>query len=79
MALQSSRRPEPKASPEALVETLYNHPNVRIVAFTSTGSSIVRDVSAGDEDGTLSPSSRLERTIALGMMTCTDTLAPPRR
>ncbi|KAI1080267.1 inheritance of peroxisomes protein 1-domain-containing protein [Whalleya microplaca] len=53
-----------------LVETLYNHPSVKIIAFTSS-----QRISFGpsqtsthhqDRPGTLPASSRLERTIAVG-------------
>ncbi|KAK7960576.1 hypothetical protein PG988_011790 [Apiospora saccharicola] len=53
---------------DELVETLYNHPYAKITSFTSGqrvsyGSSNVLDE---PEPGSLPPSSRLERTIAIG-------------
>lgn len=51
------------------VETLYNHPNAKIVAFTATARAVPRSPSPRDSDedlGTLSWSSQLERTIAVG-------------
>jgi hypothetical protein len=48
-----------------LVETLYTHPSVRIISFTSTQHGFT----ALNEDvppGSLPASSRLERTIAVG-------------
>lgn len=63
------------ASPpsDGLVETLYNHPNAKIVSFTASGRAFSRSLgrSSGfpvldDEPGTLSWSSQLERTIAVG-------------
>ncbi|KAI1826580.1 inheritance of peroxisomes protein 1-domain-containing protein [Xylaria intraflava] len=53
-----------------LVETLYNHPFVRIISFTSSRhdfTTFLRSPSDNDAPpGSLSPSSRLERTIAAG-------------
>ncbi|KAK8022475.1 inheritance of peroxisomes protein 1-domain-containing protein [Apiospora rasikravindrae] len=61
-ALSSASR-----GPDELVETLYNHPYAKITSFTSGcvsyGSSNGLDE---PEPGSLSPSSRLERTIAIG-------------
>ncbi|KAI1207757.1 inheritance of peroxisomes protein 1-domain-containing protein [Annulohypoxylon truncatum] len=54
---------------EDLVETLYSHPSVKIIAFTSTQrASFGPRKSSTDVDrpGTLPASSRLERTIAVG-------------
>ncbi|KAI1501539.1 inheritance of peroxisomes protein 1-domain-containing protein [Biscogniauxia marginata] len=54
---------------DELVETLYNHPSVKIIAFTSSqrGSLITLPVSSDEiRPGSLSASSRLERTIAVG-------------
>ncbi|KAK7918490.1 hypothetical protein PG985_010364 [Apiospora marii] len=53
---------------DELVETLYNHPYAKITSFTSGqrvsyGSSNILDE---PEPGSLPPSSRLERTIAIG-------------
>lgn len=59
-------------SNSGVVETLYDHPSVKIVAFTAssrhyslggTGLSRIPDVAPGS----LSWSSQLERTIAVGM------------
>ncbi|KFA79123.1 hypothetical protein S40288_05718 [Stachybotrys chartarum IBT 40288] len=57
----------------SLVETLYYHPNAKIIAFTATGrafsASPTRSSAALNEEeeaGTLSWSSQLERTIAVG-------------
>ncbi|KAG8666945.1 hypothetical protein FPOAC1_011767 [Fusarium poae] len=51
-----------------LVETLYSHPNVKIISFTATGRAFVRTPATSNVDppGTLSWSSQLERTIAVG-------------
>ncbi|KAF7563763.1 hypothetical protein G7046_g375 [Stylonectria norvegica] len=62
------------ASPpsEGLVETLYNHPNAKIVSFNASGRAFSRSLGRNsalpddDEAGTLSWSSQLERTIAVG-------------
>ncbi|KAI2634547.1 inheritance of peroxisomes protein 1-domain-containing protein [Xylaria nigripes] len=74
---QLSKSSSPASSPlavrpksEDLVETLYNHPFVKIIAFTSSryGSSTLLP-SSSDTDappGSLPPSSRMERTIAVG-------------
>ncbi|KAI1371895.1 inheritance of peroxisomes protein 1-domain-containing protein [Hypoxylon crocopeplum] len=54
---------------EELVETLYSHPSVKIISFTSTQRTSFgpRPSSGGEErPGTLPASSRLERTIAVG-------------
>ncbi|KAI1803556.1 inheritance of peroxisomes protein 1-domain-containing protein [Daldinia bambusicola] len=54
---------------EELVETLYSHPSVKIISFTSTQSnSFGSRPSSSHEDrpGTLPASSRLERTLAIG-------------
>ncbi|KAI0165057.1 inheritance of peroxisomes protein 1-domain-containing protein [Hypoxylon sp. FL1284] len=64
-----SASPSTSSRPEDLVETLYNHPSVKIIAFTSTHhSSLFSRPSAteGDQPGALPASSRLERTIAVG-------------
>ncbi|KAI1275036.1 inheritance of peroxisomes protein 1-domain-containing protein [Xylaria sp. FL0933] len=56
------------AHAEELVETLYTHPSVRIISFTSSQRDFVKPVRS-DKDappGTLPPSSQLERTIAAG-------------
>ncbi|RGP71824.1 hypothetical protein FLONG3_6938 [Fusarium longipes] len=51
-----------------LVETLYSHPNIKIISFTATGRSFARSPAPSNVDppGTLSWSSQLERTIAVG-------------
>ncbi|KAI1385308.1 inheritance of peroxisomes protein 1-domain-containing protein [Hypoxylon trugodes] len=54
---------------EELVETLYSHPSVRIIAFTSTQRNpFTPRLSSVDEDrpGTLPASSQIERTLAVG-------------
>lgn len=49
------------------VDTLFVHPNVKIVQFTTSGKALLPDVDAArQEAGTLPPWSRLERTIAVG-------------
>lgn len=61
--------PPPQASStQGGVETLYNHPNAKIIAFTTTARAIppLSDASAEEDQGTLSWSSQLERTIAVG-------------
>lgn len=57
-----------------LVETLYNHPNAKIIAFTASGRAISRSpgditLAKDEEPGSLSWSSQLERTIAVGKLT----------
>ena len=62
------------ASPpsDGVVETLYNHPNAKIISFTASGRAFSRSLGRSsvlpidDEPGTLSWSSQLERTIAVG-------------
>jgi hypothetical protein len=51
-----------------LVETLYSHPNIKIISFTATGRAFARSPAPSNVDppGTLSWSSQLERTIAVG-------------
>lgn len=57
---------------QSLVETLYNHSNVKIIAFTASGREFARsraigsDLPGDEEPGSLSWSSQLERTIAVG-------------
>ncbi|KAH6844834.1 inheritance of peroxisomes protein 1-domain-containing protein [Chaetomium sp. MPI-CAGE-AT-0009] len=65
--------PQPATSPQAasgLVDTLYDHPNVKIISFTAGASSLFVGQRTGDgpdiEPGSLSWSSQLERTIAVG-------------
>ncbi|KAF2972001.1 hypothetical protein GQX73_g1585 [Xylaria multiplex] len=48
---------------EDLVETLYNHPSVRIISFTTSFPALSGD---NIRPGSLPPSSHLERTIAVG-------------
>ncbi|KAM0348296.1 hypothetical protein ACHAPU_004264 [Fusarium lateritium] len=53
-----------------LVETLYSHPNVKIISFTATGRAFTRSpggpaLSNVDPPNSLSWSSQLERTIAV--------------
>ncbi|KAI0474267.1 inheritance of peroxisomes protein 1-domain-containing protein [Xylaria cf. heliscus] len=55
--------------PEELVETLYSHPSVRIISFTSSRRGFTTSLPASDNNvppGSLPPSSHLERTIAVG-------------
>ncbi|VUC34550.1 unnamed protein product [Clonostachys rosea] len=48
------------------VETLYYHPNVKIVAFTSSGKALLQNTDAARaEAGTLLASSPVERTLAV--------------
>jgi hypothetical protein len=66
---QADAPPTPQSS--ALVETLYYHPNIKIISFTASARAISRSPTRGgdgarDEVGTLSWSSQLERTIAVG-------------
>ena len=59
--------PAPPPSVGGLVDTLYDHPNVKIVSFTAGGRSLSFDPRAPpDAPGSLSWSSQLERTIAVG-------------
>ncbi|KAI0879836.1 inheritance of peroxisomes protein 1-domain-containing protein [Annulohypoxylon maeteangense] len=65
----STSTPTSSSRSEDLVETLYSHPSVKIIAFTSTQrASFGSRKSSTDVDrpGTLPASSRLERTIAVG-------------
>ncbi|KAF5232079.1 hypothetical protein FANTH_13152 [Fusarium anthophilum] len=67
-----SRGPtEPETPDSDLVETLYSHPNVKIISFTATGRAYARSpggpaLSNVDPPSSLSWSSQLERTIAVG-------------
>ncbi|KAI3319040.1 inheritance of peroxisomes protein 1-domain-containing protein [Xylariaceae sp. AK1471] len=61
---KSSSRAASKA--EDLVETLYNHPSVRIISFTSSQRGFTTSSDNDAPPGSLPPSSRLERTIAVG-------------
>ncbi|KAF4983827.1 hypothetical protein FZEAL_864 [Fusarium zealandicum] len=67
MPLRTSMRPD-SPDPESLVETLYSHPNAKIISFTASGRALSgRPVfPREDEPGTLAWSSQLERTIAVG-------------
>ncbi|KAF5682632.1 hypothetical protein FDENT_7560 [Fusarium denticulatum] len=66
-----SRGPtEPETPDSDLVETLYSHPNVKIISFTATGRAYARSpggpaLSNVDPPSSLSWSSQLERTIAV--------------
>lgn len=68
----SFQPPPPQTAPKPVtggsVETLYNHPSVKIVAFTA-GKSAFDRLGSGHDDkpGTLPSSSQFERTIAIGM------------
>ncbi|EMT66863.1 inheritance of peroxisomes protein 1-domain-containing protein [Fusarium oxysporum II5] len=62
---------EPETPDSDLVETLYSHPNVKIISFTATGRAYARSpggpaLSNVDPPSSLSWSSQLERTIAVG-------------
>jgi hypothetical protein len=70
--------PSPQSA-GGLVDTLYDHPNVKIVSFTAGANSLFvgQGATAGPdiEPGSLSWSSQLERTIAVGAcptMACAD-------
>ncbi|RYP32326.1 hypothetical protein DL766_004001 [Monosporascus sp. MC13-8B] len=70
-SLASASLSGPSAQPEELVETLYNHPSVKIIAFTSTqraslGPGPILPFENDVQPGSLPASSRLERTIAVG-------------
>ncbi|KAI1120507.1 inheritance of peroxisomes protein 1-domain-containing protein [Nemania abortiva] len=58
------------SGPEDLVETLYTHPSVRIISFTSSrhGFTTFAPMLSNNDvvPGSLPPSSQLERTIAVG-------------
>ncbi|KAJ0297857.1 hypothetical protein COL5a_011134 [Colletotrichum fioriniae] len=74
-------RPAPSTSAGGLVETLYNHPNVKIVAFAAASRGRARSPGRGpsDEPGSLSAHSQLERTIAIGsvaFLNCGSALQP---
>ncbi|RYP69808.1 hypothetical protein DL771_005917 [Monosporascus sp. 5C6A] len=69
--LASASLSGPSSQPEDLVETLYNHPSVKIIAFTSTqraslGPGPILPSENDVQPGSLPASSRLERTIAVG-------------
>ncbi|RYP45106.1 hypothetical protein DL768_008498 [Monosporascus sp. mg162] len=70
-SLASASLSGPSSQPEDLVETLYNHPSVKIIAFTSTqraslGPGPILPSENDVQPGSLPASSRLERTIAVG-------------
>ncbi len=72
---KTSRRSSVAPSPEPQIETLYKHPSVRIVSFTTTSVPTSRyqtsTVPGVDEEvGTLSWTSPLERLMAVGMNSC---------
>ncbi|KAH6652093.1 inheritance of peroxisomes protein 1-domain-containing protein [Truncatella angustata] len=54
--------------PDESIETLYNHPSVKIIAFTTSQRTSFAAPQFPDEPapGSLPPSSQLERTIAVG-------------
>lgn len=57
----------PKQPTGGSVETLFNHPSVKIIAFSAGKSAFDRIGSSQDEKpGSLQPSSQFERTIAIG-------------
>ncbi len=60
--------PSAPPPPAGLVDTLYDHPNVKIVSFTAGGRSLSIGPPGSSEipPGSLSWSSQLERTIAVG-------------
>ncbi|KAG8158193.1 hypothetical protein KVR01_011954 [Diaporthe batatas] len=62
-----SRPPSNSVSSNGSVETLFNHPSVRIVAF-SAGKSAFDRLGPGSEErpGSLPSSSQFERTLAVG-------------
>lgn len=61
-------RTTPESVANGSLETLYNHPSVKIVAFTTAKSGSDRlGPAVEDKPGTLPSSSQLERTIAVGM------------
>lgn len=58
-----------KSNGGGLVETLYNHPNAKIIAFSASGRGRARSpgrAQPDEEPGSLSATSGLERTIAVG-------------
>jgi hypothetical protein len=60
------------SSPDPQIEVLYNLPSARVIAFTTGNASATPNSSNGspkieEELGTLTWSSRFERTIAMGM------------
>ncbi|RYP92886.1 hypothetical protein DL770_000936 [Monosporascus sp. CRB-9-2] len=83
-SLASASLSGPSSQPEDLVETLYNHPSVKIIAFTSTqraslGPGPILPPENDVQPGSLPASSRLERTIAVGAyahITCASSAGP---
>lgn len=64
-----SQRQATDTAANGSVETLYNHPSVRIVAFTAGKSAFDRTGPVKeDQPGTLPSSSQFERSIAIGML-----------
>jgi hypothetical protein len=65
-------------APEDLVETLFNHPSVKIIAFTTSQRTSYGPSSLSNEPapGSLLASSQLERTIAVGMFALAEILSP---
>lgn len=73
-------RTVPKESTAGSVETLFNHPSVKIIAFSAGKSAFDRiGSSQGDIPGSLQPSSPFERVIAIGMSLCCATPACYKR
>ncbi len=69
---KSSRRNSVAPSPEPQIETLYKHASVRIVSFKASSAftsepRLNSSGALGDEVGTLSWTTPLERLIAVGM------------
>lgn len=64
----STTSSRPATPVDHAIETLYNHPSVKIIAFTSNQPSVYSHSSLANEPtpGSLPPSSQLERTIAVG-------------
>lgn len=73
-ARRASSQPiqRPASASQSQIETLYNHPSVRIISFTASSKSTARPGSSSDsprveeEAGTLPWASKFERTIAVG-------------
>ncbi|KAI1288811.1 inheritance of peroxisomes protein 1-domain-containing protein [Xylaria venustula] len=59
----------PRPSPDELVETLYSHPSVRIISFTTSQRDFASPrTPSKNAPAPLPPSSQLERTIAAGAL-----------
>ncbi|KAI0969079.1 inheritance of peroxisomes protein 1-domain-containing protein [Xylaria arbuscula] len=59
----------PRPSPDELVETLYSHPSVRIISFTTSQRDFAPPrTPSKNTPSPLPPSSHLERTIAAGAL-----------